>query len=489
MQDKHCVGVVGNWSNMNYGAQLTYYALYQTLMDENFGVTMIEGDVNNDRKKSVLAPGLFRKNPYPSSSLLKRNITQMQELNEQFDSFVVGSDQLWRYCFFKPYRDVNILSFVSSDRRKISYATSFGEEGVCAPIEYISKMRYFLSRFQKISVREQSGVDICQNIFDVQAECVLDPVFLCDIQHYEVCISNATVGLEEPFIFVYIVHPSAEKKEMIERIVSELGKKAIFVRSLYKSTKYENWNVPFEADCKIEEWLYYIKNCERILTDSFHACCFSVIFHKQIIPLFQTIDGSDSAERVFSLADILGIEGLKTMENLKLEDYYIDSHQIDYAEVNQRLEKEKLRCKKWLLDALQTEVSYDRTDLLWDIIRPEIYKYHHLEQTVMEQKREINRMKYRDRNIILFGAGEILERVYSEVIGLAKICAIMDNDPKKWGKFYGNIKCISPQQIVEYDDPYVIITIKNEAVVEEIRNQLEDMGIKDIALLAEWLEV
>lgn len=486
MKKKYDICVVGNWSNMNYGAQLTYYALYQSLMDEGFNVVMIEGFEKNVYDEENLRPGLFRENPYLPDSLKKNNIVLMNEFNENCDTFVVGSDQLWRYIFFRKSIDVNLLTFVCSHKRKISYGVSFGEKEFKAPDEHIAKMRYFLGRFQRISVRERSGVDICRELFGVPAECVLDPVFLCDKQHYENIIQRSNIAINDEFVFVYIVHHTPEKREYVNKIISRLGKKAVLVRNLHKDI-YDGYHVPFESECKIEEWLYYIKNCDRVITDSFHAYCFSIIFNKQIITLFQTMDGVDSAERIFSLNGILGIRTPKTIGNMDIDRYCENGNEINYIEVNRRLKTEKERCREWLLDALKTEVSYDKADLLWDVVRPELYKRIHLEQSIAEQKREINRLKYGKRNIVLFGSGHELELHCSEIYQSINVCAIVDNDPKKWGTVYEGIECTSPEYLKEVDDPYVLITVKKDTVIQSIKSQLKSMDIWDIALLSEWV--
>lgn len=487
MHNRKTVGIVGNWSSMNYGAQLTYYALYRTMVDEGYNVVMIEGCKDVPQGDNVSGPKLFRNNPYEVGSLMKIHNVQADILNESIDTFVVGSDQLWRYIFFKKSIDTNLLAFANSHKRKISYATSFGEKEFIAPSEHLAKMKFFLGRFHKISVREQSGVDICKNEFEVDAECVLDPVFLCDKKYYEQLIEKSNVALAEPFVFAYVLHPSPRKKDVIKEIARKFGKKVIWVRNLHK-TNYDDWNVPFEKDCKLEEWLYYIKNADCIITDSFHACCLSVIFNKQIVPVFETTNGLDSVERMVSLANMLGMEAPDTLDCL--EDKSHDGvKNIDYTVLNRKLEIEKNRSKKWLSDAVNTEVTYDKTDLLWDVIRPQFRKIYYLEQTVLEQKRELNKMKYANRNLVLFGAGKVLEKNIQDITKNLKICAIVDNDVEKWGVEYGSYVCTSPEKILEIDKPVVMVTVANIKVYRSIREQLAEMGIKDIIPISEWIEL
>lgn len=487
MHNKKTVGIVGNWSNLNYGAQLTYYALYQIMADNGYDVVMIEGRGDISNSDCDNEPKLFRDNPYKAGSLMKIHNMQTDILNESIDTFVVGSDQLWRYIFFKKSIDTNLLVFANSDKRKISYATSFGEKEFIAPNEHLAKMKYFLGRFHQISVREQSGVDICREKFGVNAECVLDPVFLCDKKNYEVIIDKSTVTVNESFVFVYVVHPSARKKELIQETARKIGKKVVWVRNLHK-TNYDDWNVQFEVDCKLEEWLYYIKNADCIITDSFHACCLAVIFNKTIIPAFETTNGLDSVERIVSLANMLGMDSPNTLDMFEDE---LDTWQTnkDYVSVNRKLELEKERSHNWLSEAMKAEVTYNEADLLWDVMRPQFYKMFRMEQTILEQGRELNKIKYANRNLVLFGAGVILEKNINKICQQVNICAIVDNDVNKWGRMYGDIECVSPQQLSHIDNPYVIITIKNATIVEDIKLQLYSMGIQDVALVLDWFDM
>ena len=72
--------------------------------------------------------------------------------------------------------DIYMLNWVSGHTNLISYAASFGHAHYAGSIPE-EEVRLLLSRFDSISVRENSGVDICKN-FGVKALQVLDPTFL-----------------------------------------------------------------------------------------------------------------------------------------------------------------------------------------------------------------------------------------------------------------------------------------------------------------------
>ncbi|MBN2903995.1 MAG: polysaccharide pyruvyl transferase family protein, partial [Enterococcus sp.] len=105
------------------------------------------------------------------------------------DAYVVGSDQVWRPAFNLGPRLVNMfLDFAGDDVKKISYAASFG----CKEWEYTEEQELqcgkLAKRFDAISVREASGVDLCKEHFGVDATLVLDPTLLLDKEDYgKVC--------------------------------------------------------------------------------------------------------------------------------------------------------------------------------------------------------------------------------------------------------------------------------------------------------------
>lgn len=87
MKETYDIGIVGNWSFRNYGAHLTYYALYSVLSEMGYDVLMIERTMQLSDPN--LSPGLFLENPYPEESMCPAlpDITAMKMLNEKAADF------------------------------------------------------------------------------------------------------------------------------------------------------------------------------------------------------------------------------------------------------------------------------------------------------------------------------------------------------------------------------------------------------------------
>ena len=86
-------------------------------------------------------------------------------------------------------------------------------------------------------------------------------------------------------------------------------------------------------DCGIEEWLGYMYNADYVVTNSFHGCCFSIIFKKQVF-LFER-NKTD-----FKMPDLVDKLGMKQCL-IKCENKTIptDVKPVDYDEVYKRLDE------------------------------------------------------------------------------------------------------------------------------------------------------
>ena len=86
----------------------------------------------------------------------------------------------------------------------------------------------------------------------------------------------------------------------------------------------------------IEDWLSYIKYTDRVVTDSFHGCVFSILFQKQFT-IYTNKSGGNG--RLRSLFSMLGID--PTADN------------IDYGVVCKRLDEQRTKSYSFLKQALQ----------------------------------------------------------------------------------------------------------------------------------------
>lgn len=209
----------------------------------------------------------FRKD-YLHCSDRTYSLEELKQNPPQADCFIVGSDQIWNT------RDgIYFLSWANDSVRKIAYAASFG--GLKGEPEFYDLIRPWLKRFDWISVREQSGIEICKNSGRDDAHLVCDPTLLLTQDDYALLATAPKDKPKRKYIFVYLlgtrthinmkdVYAYAQSKDMDVVYVGSQGVVDKFPR----------------LEPTVLEWLWYVQHAEMVFTNSFHGTVFSLIFQK-----------------------------------------------------------------------------------------------------------------------------------------------------------------------------------------------------------------
>jgi hypothetical protein len=265
-----------------------------------------------------------------------------------YDAFVVGSDQVWRPKYFGRIEDA-FLDFTSLwDVRRVSYAASFGTDHLEYEFEQLYKCSSLLSTFDAVSVREASAVQMCDEWFDREdAVHVLDPVMLLTAEHYA---HLAELSSERPCkgkILSYVLDPDNSKKYILDRVEGWLAKES---HNAYVPDR--DRNIPLEKRIvpSIRQWLSCFADAEFVVTDSFHGCVLSVLFHKPFIALANPGRGMS---RILSLLESLGLDD-RIVQGLDPDDdgeYYLSG--IDWDDVDARLSEMKGKSIEFLRNALK----------------------------------------------------------------------------------------------------------------------------------------
>ena len=243
------------------------------------------------------------------------NLTQKYGL----DAYIVGSDQVWRPAFNLGPRLGNMfLDFAGNGVKKISYAASFG----CKEWEYTEEQErrcgVLAKRFDAISVREASGVELCKEHFGVKATLVLDPTLLLNKEDYaKVCDD---VPKKQKHIFVYSLVVGEEVLTVAKKL-SEATMLPIVVKQAGDKVKKED---------TIEDWFAEFRDADYVVTDSFHGMVFSIIFNKPFAIVMNPSGGND---RYLSLLSPLGL-----MERIVKDGTLPSDSAIDWQKVNTQLD-------------------------------------------------------------------------------------------------------------------------------------------------------
>lgn len=367
--DLYDIGLVGNYTIGNYGGSLTQYALYSTITKMGYSVLMIERPLDAPEPPDK-TPWLFEKSPYPEYALAKKfaSIADMKFLNKQCKIFVTGSDQMFNNNLYNSYAKIPVQNFVQSNHWKIAYAASFGHDRIWGKESDRAEESFFMQRFDRFSVREDSAVAMCKNLFGVDATWVLDPVFTAPQEIYLDLIHQCKKKPpKEPFLFAYVLDPNKEKEDILNEVAARhnLRIRAISDLEYSKETAQEKWSIDTLFDVKIESWLSHIYHCDYFITDSFHGMCFAIMFHKQFLVIVNKRRGET---RFTSLTRLLGLEDrlCYSKEELRFKSQILK--RIDYTEVERKLNIERERSRAWLYEAIEAgravKKPFDTFDIL-----------------------------------------------------------------------------------------------------------------------------
>lgn len=244
--------------------------------------------------------------------------TDLSKIESCFDAFICGSDQIWTSSddLFSGYY---FLDFVKQ-KPKISYAPSISKRNYSQ--SKLSKMSDWLEDFSAVSVREQLGKEVLSGIYKKDISICLDPTLLLTGDEWV----NFLKLKYEPsnYVFCYFLGKQEWYKQESIAFCERKGLKLV-----YPPIVEEDFPIG-TAECQPDpkEFLYLILNARYILTDSYHAMIFSLLFHKDFFVFSRFMPGDPSSEnsRVEELSSQLGLQDryIKEQGNIFLSHPVID---------------------------------------------------------------------------------------------------------------------------------------------------------------------
>lgn len=350
LPEKYDIIVFGPTFNNNYGAILTYYAIYKLLENQGYKVGMACRP--NDEKRTDDSSAFLLKHV----KTVAKTRTYYKHYSWMSDMILLGSDQVWNYSLFgKGNNDEFFLDFCDENTKKVSYASSYGMNYLTTYKGFQSKYplhNKLMKRFDAISVRETDGVDISKREFDVQAEHVLDPVFLLDTSIYEELAKDAVNTHESPYLVSYFLTASEQFNNLLQFTSDYLSLSMVNMGTGERNLIEEQSKKTIGGCCQdltVEEWINNIKNSEFVVTDSYHCMCFSLILRKN----FVIIQKAWGLSRITSLLELLGLEDrrIESFDEIKQKTYLLEQS-IDYDEVHLKLHKKTAESLSWLNEAI-----------------------------------------------------------------------------------------------------------------------------------------
>lgn len=383
------IGILTHYHNsLNYGGVLQAYALQRVCQSLDYTSEVKQVDFDYLDKALVLEPNRNKGNYFKLKNKMKvfysilqnkiiyythknsmdvridrfkrfrakishtqyYNFNNIEFLTNYFNILITGSDQVWNpNCFNKYF----YLSFKSPNTARISYSASMSVKKLS---DYQKKhIIPLINNLDYISVRENSTKILIQSEVNKNIKTVLDPTLLLDHQKWDELLTNVK-KYEQPYIFVYLLGNNLHHRDIIKEIARLLNYQIIFIPHVQFAFRKEDLSF---ADVEVYdagpvEFIELIRNANLVITDSFHGCAFSIIYHKSFWALRRDKDSNpeNMNSRLYNLFNDLNIPN-RFLEDQKFNKADEIIEPIDYTSVEKRLDI----CRKESIEWLKTSIE------------------------------------------------------------------------------------------------------------------------------------
>ncbi len=352
MNKHYDFGIVGCWYWGNYGSILNGYATHYLLKSKGISALNIITPYNGFEPHAKQ----FFNSAYKKEDISPiMTFEELPLLNDICDSFLTGSDQIWKYDPQKADRRYDKyfrLDFVADSKKKVSFATSFGNY-IFESEEDHKEFETLLRRYNAISVREKEGVEILEKLYGIYATQVMEPVLDVEKDCWLNLAQYSNYKESEPYILTYILDPTPEKRKAIEFYSKKLGMRAVNIldgfSGIYERNK-KRLDLPYTLpNINCFDFLYYFSKAYFVISDSFHGLCFALVFNKPFITI------SNQWRGISRFETLLGKIGMKNRlvsdKDIPLDERFL--YHVDFNQTNQIIAQERERSVRWLDEAVR----------------------------------------------------------------------------------------------------------------------------------------
>lgn len=392
------IGIVSCYFQHNYGSMLQAYATQMALdklgfENETINISGFNKEIKNAKikyfiKASVSSDILISKFGMAKNALIKKliknNYTELSKLrNKKFDEFskskfrlsqiynskaelsskcaenysaiIVGSDQLWLPANIMA--DYYTLNFVPDNVNTIAYSTSFGQSAL--PKDVFKNAEIFLKKIKHLSIREEIGQKLIENLVGRKVPVVCDPTLLFTGEEW-LSIQEETPIIKEHYIFCYFLGNNPPHREFAKRLKETTGYKIVSLVHLDEFVKCDtDYADQTPYDINPSDFLSLIRNASYVCTDSFHCSVFSILYQRTFFAFRRysrnTIQSTNS--RLDTLFNLCGITGRILTGDEDINQCLKLS--INYNDIHNRLKNLREYSYEYLINALNDERSTD----------------------------------------------------------------------------------------------------------------------------------
>lgn len=256
------------------------------------------------------------------------NYKQLYSTPPKASVYIAGSDQIWNTKLPNGKDPAFYLGFGDSKVKKISYAASFG----ITEIEPSESIKNYLQNFDAISVREKSGIKVLSQL-GLHGESVMDPVFLLEKEQWTNLLSPLPKEIKSDYILIYDIFQDNAALKKTALLLSKKFNLLIVSINDKKKLSYADINISNGGPL---EFLSLIYSAKYVISCSFHATAFALIFNKPFFVFYQK-------NNISRMADLLKEVRLEFCLNPQILDI-----NFNWQEVNHHIELLKEKSKSFL---------------------------------------------------------------------------------------------------------------------------------------------
>lgn len=270
------------------------------------------------------------------TSYVVKNEIIPQGLADQYDYFVIGSDQIWN-PHIRYGNSFDFARFAALNKR-IALAPSFGISDIDA--NYQPNYRLWLSEIEHLSVREMAGAAIIKQLTGRNVPVLVDPTLLLNKDQWLQVAETNKHKPAKPYLVTYFIGKVSSKRQAIlKKMAKDNDLELVQLASLEDIKRY---------DANPGEFIDYIHSAQLVCTDSFHAIIFSMLMRKPFVVFDREGKSSPMSSRIETLLSKFQFESRKYSELLKTNDLF----RIEYSHVDAILETERTKVYEFLDSAL-----------------------------------------------------------------------------------------------------------------------------------------
>lgn len=316
-------------------------------------IKKVENKVSNKNNKRFLD----EERKIAFGKFLKENITLTSEcktesdlfhLNNLYDTFVCGSDQIWAPSVFNPKY---FLDFVQDTNRMVAYAPSIGLSEIKDKYT-LYRMKYCINRFKYLSIREEQGAKLIKEICSKYAINVLDPTLLLSTDEWNSMASEN--NNEDSYILCYFLGNNKQTWNHVRKL-SEKTKIPIKVIPIFG----EDLRRGFEVINGVgpAEFLGLVKKASFVCTDSFHGTVFSIIYERPFYTYerFSNKDNNSQNSRIYNILKLTGLEN-RIIKNKHIMDE--NPLVCKFQKAKRKIEIEKVKSINYLEESLYKSTAF-----------------------------------------------------------------------------------------------------------------------------------